>query len=66
VALFTQAGGRVGEFDGWSLVLTGAVCAFCGVMLGKRFLHQVTMASVQTLVGLLLFGVGLALLSGIL
>jgi hypothetical protein len=35
-------------------------------MLGKRFLHQVTMASVQTLVGLLLFGVGLALVSGIL
>jgi uncharacterized protein len=66
VALFTRAGGRVGEFGGWSLVITGAVCAFCGVMLGKRFLHQVTMASVQTLVGLLLFGVGLALVSGIL
>jgi len=66
VALFTAAGGHVSEFSGWSLVLTGAVSAFCGVLLGKRFLHKVTMTSVQTLVGLLLFGVGLALLSGFL
>lgn len=66
VALFTAAGGHVSEFSGWSLVLTGAVSAFCGVLLGKRFLHKVTMTSVQTLVGLLLFGVGLALLTGFL
>lgn len=66
VALFTAAGGDVSEFGGWPLVITGAVSAFCGVLLGKRFLHKVTMASVQTLVGLLLFGVGLALVAGVL
>jgi uncharacterized membrane protein YfcA len=66
VALFTAAGGHVGDFNGWPLVMTGAVSAFCGVLLGKRLLHKVTMASVRTLVGILLFGVGLALVTGVL
>ena len=66
VALFTAAGGHASEFSGWPLVITGAVSAFCGVLLGKRFLHKVKMTSVQTLVGVLLFGVGLALVTGIL
>lgn len=66
MALFTAAGGQVSDFSGWPLVITGAVSAFCGVLLGKRFLHKVTMTSIQTLVGLLLFGVGLALVTGVL
>ena len=66
VTLFTAAGGDVGAFEGWPLVITGAVSAFCGVMLGKKFLHKVTMTSIQTLVGALLFGVGLALVTGVL
>ena len=66
VALFTAAGGHVSEFSGWPLVITGAVSAFCGVLLGKQFLHKVKMTSVQTLVGVLLFGVGLALVTGVL
>jgi uncharacterized membrane protein YfcA len=66
VALFTAAGGSVSEFGGWSLVVTGAASAFCGVLLGKRFLHKVTMTSIQFLVGILLFGVGLALVTGLL
>ena len=66
VALFTAAGGHVSEFSGWTLVLTGSLSAFCGVLLGKRFLQKVTMTSIQTLVGLLLFGVGLALVTGVL
>jgi len=66
VALFAAAGGHLGEFGAWSLVLTGAAAAFCGVLLGKRYLHKVTMTSVQTLVGVLLFGVGFALVTGIL
>lgn len=66
VALFTAAGGHVGDFDGWPLVITGAVSAFCGVLLGKRLLHKVTMAAIRTLVGILLFGVGLALVTGVL
>jgi len=66
VALFTVAGGEPGDFGGWPLVITGAISAFCGIMLGKRFLKKVTMTSVQTLVGVLLFGVGLALVTGVL
>jgi len=65
VALFTAAGGHVTEFDGWPLVITGAISAFCGVLLGKRYLHKVKMTSIQTLVGILLFGVGLALVTGV-
>jgi hypothetical protein len=36
------------------------------VLIGKRFLHKVTMTSVQTLVGVMLFGVGAALVLGVL
>ena len=65
-ALFAAAGHRSGDFDGWGLVMTGAVSAFAGVLVGKRYLQKVTMTSVRTLVGILLFGVGLALLTGVL
>ena len=66
VALFTAAGGHLADFSGWPLVITGAISAFGGVMLGKRYLHKVKISSVQTLVGILLFGVGLALVTGFL
>jgi hypothetical protein len=66
VTLLVLAGGTLGGFNGWPLVITGSLSAFCGVMVGKRYLHKVTMTSVQTLVGVLLFGVGLALVTGFL
>ena len=66
IALFSAVGGQISDFDGWPLVICGALSAFAGVMIGKRFLQKVTMTSIQTLVGLLLFGVGLALVTGIL
>lgn len=66
IVLFTAIGGQSGEYEVWPLVITGAGAAFCGVMLGKRYLHKVQMASIQTLVGILLFGVGLALITGLL
>lgn len=66
VALFRAAGGELAEFGGWPLVITGSLAAFCGVMVGKRYLHKVKMKSIQTLVGILLFGVGLALIIGVL
>lgn len=66
LALFTAAGGQLGDFDGWTLVVAGSLSAFAGVLLAKRFLHKVTMTSIQTLVGILLFGVGLALVTGLL
>jgi len=65
VALFAAAGGDFSAFGGWPLVITGSLAAFAGVMIGKRYLHKVTMKSVQTLVGVLLFGVGLALVLGL-
>ena len=39
---------------GWSLVITGCIAAFAGVLLGKRFLEKVTMSWVQSLTGFLL------------
>ncbi|MGD2128861.1 MAG: sulfite exporter TauE/SafE family protein [Lysobacterales bacterium] len=63
-ALVISAGGHLGSFGGWGLVATGATAAFCGVLLGRRYLHKVTMRSVQALVGVLLLGVGAALVTG--
>lgn len=65
LALFTGAGLGAEAFGAWPLVVTGAVAAFAGVLLGKRYLHKVTMKSVRTLVAMLLFGVGLALFFGL-
>jgi len=65
LVLFATAGIAVGGFAGWPLVITGAGAAFCGVLVGKRFLHKVTMQAVRTLVAILLFGVGAALLLGL-
>ena len=51
--------------DLWTLILAGILSAFAGVMIGKRFLHKITMKTVQTLTGILLLGIALALGSGI-
>jgi hypothetical protein len=45
--------------------MTGALSAFAGVMIGKCYLQKVTMASIRMLVGVLLFGVGVALVTGL-
>ena len=66
LALFAAAGIAAEGFAGWPLVIAGAGAAFGGVLLGKRYLHKVTMKSVRTLVAILLFGVGVALLAGLL
>lgn len=65
VTLFSAAGTGMAS-ETWPLVIIGSLAAFCGVLLGKRYLHKVTMSGVQILVGVLLFGVGLALLLGLL
>jgi len=36
------------------------IAAFAGVMIGRRFLHRITMKTVQTLTGFLLLGIALA------
>ena len=64
-ALFAAAG-HAGGLNGWGLVVTGAVSAFAGVMVGRRYLQKVTMTSIRSLVGVLLFAVGAALITGLL
>jgi len=65
LGLFTAAA-QADYGAAWPLVVSGSLAAFAGVLLGKRFLHKVTMRSVQTLVGVLLLGVGAALVLGLL
>jgi len=66
VTLFTAAEGQLESFAAWPMVISGSLAAFCGVMVAKRYLRKVKMTSIQTLVGVLLFGVGLALVTGVL
>ena len=47
------------------LVLTGILCAFAGVLIGKRFLHKITMTSIQTITGVLLMGIAFTLSAGL-
>lgn len=49
----------------WPLIVTGVLAAFAGILLGKRFLHKVTMSAVQTLTGVLLLVIAFALGSGL-
>lgn len=63
VFLLAGAGSPLGA-EQWPLVLTGTLAAFLGVMVGKRFLHKVTMKSVQNLTGTLLLLIAIALITG--
>ena len=47
------------------LVATGILAAFTGVLVGKRYLHKVTMSLVQTLTGTLLLLIALVLGAGL-
>ncbi len=49
----------------WPLIVTGIVAAFSGVVIGKRFLNKITMKTVQTITGVLLLGIAVALGSGV-
>jgi uncharacterized membrane protein YfcA len=50
----------------WPLVLTACLAAFSGVLAGRKFLHKATISTVQTLTGVLLLLIALALASGLL
>jgi uncharacterized membrane protein YfcA len=65
IALFALAGNSISGQAPWILVLTGAAAAICGVLAGKRYLHKVTMKSLQTLVGIMLLLVATGLITGI-
>jgi len=62
--LLADKAGQAGTIP-WPLVLTGILAAFAGVMIGRRFLHKVTMKAVQILTGVFLLGIALALGAGI-
>ncbi len=62
--VMAKAASPIGE-DQWPLIIAGILSAFVGVMIGKRFLHKVTMRTIQTLTGSLLLGIAVALGSGI-
>jgi uncharacterized protein len=47
------------------LILAGIVAAFAGVMIGKRWMHKVTMKAIQWVTGFLLLLIALALGAGI-
>jgi hypothetical protein len=65
-SLLLWAGGRL-ELPAGSaaLVMTGILAAFSGVLIGKRYLHKVTMGWVQALTGTLLLLIAVLLGSGI-
>lgn len=47
------------------LILAGILSAFAGVLIGKRWIHKITMNTVQWLTGFLLLAIALALIAGI-
>lgn len=51
--------------DQWPLVATGAVAAFTGVLVGKQFLHKVTMKTVQNMTEAMLLVIAAVLGAGI-
>jgi uncharacterized membrane protein YfcA len=51
--------------DQWPLIIAGIIATFVGVMIGKRFMHKITMKTVQTVTGVLLSGVALLLATGL-
>lgn len=51
--------------DQWPLIVTGIVAAFGGVLIGKRYIEKITMKTIQTITGVLLLGIALALGAGI-
>jgi len=49
----------------WPLILSGTAAAFIGVIAGKRWMHKMTMKTIQWLTGFLLLAIAVALGSGI-
>ena len=57
---FTTVGGQ-----GIELVAVATGAAFAGTFLSSRMLKKITMRTVRTIVGILLFGIGAALAAGV-
>lgn len=65
-ALFLATGSyHFADAGQWPLIVTGIAAAFSGVIIGRRYLHKITMKTVQTITGIFLLGIAIALGSGI-
>jgi uncharacterized protein len=65
VTILRGTTGTTLERSHWALVLTGILAAFAGVVIGRRFMHKVTMRSIQILTGILLILIAIALAMGL-
>jgi len=64
-AVFLAGTGSVFDRNQWLMITAGCVAAFAGVLIGKSYLHKITMQTIQTITGVLLLGISIALLAGI-
>ena len=66
-ALFAVGSGFAAAKSGQAqyFIIVGVLAAFAGVLVGKKFMHKITVKAVQVLTGIMLLGIGLALGSGI-
>ncbi len=64
-AMFLAAGttSPIGP-DQWPLIIAGIISAFAGVVIGKRFMHKITMKTVQKVTGAFLLGIAFLLAAG--
>ncbi|MBI4237568.1 MAG: sulfite exporter TauE/SafE family protein [Deltaproteobacteria bacterium] len=46
------------------MIITGSIAAFLGVVIGMKFLHKVTMTTIQYITGILLMVIGLVMTAG--
>ena len=64
--VFLAGSGSVFDRHQWSMITVGCLAAFAGIFIGKQYLHKITMRTIQTITGVLLLGISIALLTGIL
>ncbi len=65
VTLYFLSGTSISLDSGqWGLVLAAMAAALAGVLIGKRYLHKITMAAVQVLTGVLLFVIAVTMMAG--
>lgn len=64
--IFLAGSGGAFDLRQWTMIAAGCLAAFAGVLIGKRYLYKLTMRTIQTITGVLLLGISMALLTGIL
>lgn len=64
--IFLAGSGGAFNRQQWAMIAVGCLAAFAGVLIGKRYLHKLTMRTIQIITGVLLLGISMALLTGML